>query len=153
MILAAGPQALFDEVHPALDRMAERVQFLGDRPDLAAVTKLCGNAFIIGISAVVADVLSIAHGAELSPGAALDVIGFFNPSAIISGRGKNMVMRNYAASFELSMARKDVRLMLETSGALPMAVLPGIAERMDTLIGEGQGAQDLAVLAKDAVPE
>jgi 3-hydroxyisobutyrate dehydrogenase-like beta-hydroxyacid dehydrogenase len=152
-ILAAGPQALFDAVHPALDRMAERVQYLGERPDLAAVTKLCGNAFIIGISAVVADVLAVAHGASLSPDAALDVIGFFNPSAIITGRGRNMAKRDYAASFELTMARKDVRLMLETVGDVPLSVLPGIASRMDALIADGHGEQDLAILGTDAVPQ
>ena len=32
------------------------------------------------------------------------------------------------------MARKDVRLMLETAGERPLAVLPGIAVRMDQLI-------------------
>ncbi|NBS60116.1 MAG: NAD(P)-dependent oxidoreductase, partial [Betaproteobacteria bacterium] len=31
------------------------------------------------------------------------------------------------------------------------AVLPGIAARMDTLIAEGEGMKDAAVLAKDAV--
>src|SRR6185295_2574578 len=59
-ILAAGPRTLFDEVQPAFARMAQRVDYLGERPDLAAVYKLCGNAFIIGISGVVADVLTIA---------------------------------------------------------------------------------------------
>src|SRR5215208_2928532 len=64
-ILAAGPRALFDEIQPALARMAQRVDYLGERPDLAAVYKLCGNAFIIGISAVVADVFAIAGAADV----------------------------------------------------------------------------------------
>jgi hypothetical protein len=49
------------------------------------------------------------------------------------------------------MARKDVRLMLETAGARPMAVLPGIAARMDALIAAGHGQQDVGVIAMDAV--
>jgi hypothetical protein len=50
------------------------------------------------------------------------------------------------------MARKDVRLMLETSGSRPMAALPAIAARMDQLIAAGYGAEDASVLAIDAVP-
>jgi hypothetical protein len=49
------------------------------------------------------------------------------------------------------MARKDVRLMLETAGERPLATLPGIAARMDELLAEGYGAEDLAVIGKEAV--
>ena len=62
-ILAAGPRALFDAVHEGLARMAPKVEYVGERPDAAAVLKLCGNAFIIGISALVADTLSVAGAA------------------------------------------------------------------------------------------
>ena len=49
------------------------------------------------------------------------------------------------------MARKDVRLMMETAGTRPLAALPAIAARMDELIAEGHGADDLAVMGKKAV--
>ena len=58
-ILAAGPRLLFDAVHADLAKMAARVEYFGERPDLAAVFKLCGNAFIVGINALVADVFKI----------------------------------------------------------------------------------------------
>jgi 3-hydroxyisobutyrate dehydrogenase-like beta-hydroxyacid dehydrogenase len=150
-ILASGPRALFDEVRPALEPMAERVEYFGDRPDVAAVMKLCGNAFIIGINGVVADVLSVATAAGIPAAQALGVTEFFNTNAIASGRGKSMVERKYAPSFELVMARKDVRLMLETAGKKPMSVLPAVAARMDDLIKAGHGQEDLAVMGLDAV--
>lgn len=40
--------------------------------------------------------------------------------------------------------------MLETT-RLPMSALPSIATRMDAMIAEGHGADDLAVLGRDAV--
>lgn len=150
-ILAAGPRPLYDAVKDALARMAAKVQYLGERPDLAAVYKLCGNAFIIGLNALVADVLSIAAASKVPPADALGVIDLFNPSAVIAGRGKNMIARDYAPSFELAMARKDVRLMLETAGGMPLASLPGIAARMDELLAAGRAADDLAVMGVDAV--
>ena len=149
-ILAAGPRALFDARKDELSRMATRVEFVGERPDLAAVYKLCGNAFIIGISALVADVFAIAGGANVSPTQAMRVLELFDPSAVIAGRGKSMAAGDFTPSFELTMARKDVRLMLETAGALPLAVLPGLAARMDELIAEGHGSSDLGVLGDES---
>ena len=150
-ILASGPRALFDRVKDALERMAPKVVYAGERPDLAAVYKLCGNAFIIGLNALVADVFSIAAGSQVPPSDALGILDFFNPSAVIAGRGKNMLAGDYSPSFELAMARKDVRLMIETAGDQPLATLPAIAARMDELIAEGHGAEDLAVMGRDAV--
>jgi 3-hydroxyisobutyrate dehydrogenase len=62
-----------------------------------------------------------------------------------------MAKGNFAPSFELAMARKDVRPMLDTAGDRPMAVLPGIAARMDQLIATGHGASDASVIGIDAV--
>ncbi|HVX38605.1 MAG TPA: NAD(P)-dependent oxidoreductase [Gemmatimonadaceae bacterium] len=150
-IMAAGPRALFDAIRPELERMAERVVYFGERPDLAAVYKLCGNAFIVGMSALVADVYSMASAADVDPASVLEILDYFNPASLISGRGRNMLARNYAPGFELAMARKDVRLMLETAKGRALGVLPGIAARMDQLIDSGHGNDDLAVLGVDAV--
>ena len=49
------------------------------------------------------------------------------------------------------MARKDVRLMMETAGEIPTGALAGMAARMDALIAEGYGDEDLAVMGVAAV--
>lgn len=151
IIMACGPRELFDRVQPALAKMADRVEYLGERPDVAAVYKICGNALIVGINATVADVFAVARGGHVSPADALKLFDFFNPASIVANRGKNMVERNFAPSFELTMARKDVRLMLDTADGVPLAVLPAVAKRMDDLIAAGHGQDDLAVIAKDSV--
>ena len=149
-ILVAGPAVLFEMVKPALERMAPTVHYFGERPDLAAVYKLFGNTFIIGVSALVADVFAVAVNAGVSPLESLNVLELVNPFTTIATRGRNMAAGNHAPSFELAMARKDVRLMIETAGALPLAALPSIATRMDVLIAEGHGEDDLAVLGTAA---
>ena len=151
-ILVSGPQQLFSAAREHLARMAARVEYYGERPELAAVYKLCGNAFLIGTNAVIADVFAIAAGSRVPPANALGILDFFNPSTIIAGRGKNMLAKNFAPSFELTMARKDVRLMIEAAGEQPLSALPGIARRMDALIAGGHGAEDLAAMGRDAVP-
>lgn len=150
IILVSGPASLFKEAQATLERMASRVLYFGERPDLAAVYKLCGNAFIIGSAALVADVFSVGRGAGVAPDDVLQILALFEGSSV-SARAKNMAAGEFAPNFELAMARKDVRLMIETAGPLPLAALPGIAERMDVLLADGYGAEDMAVLGVDAV--
>lgn len=149
IILASGPRALFDAVQPALARQATKVEYFGERPDAAAVFKLCGNAYLVGTGAVIADVLTIATSAGIGAADVMKLFDFFNPATIVTGRGKSMAAGDFTPSFELAMARKDVRLMIETAGAKPLAALPGIAERMDALIAAGHGGEDMGVLALD----
>jgi 3-hydroxyisobutyrate dehydrogenase len=80
----------------------------------------------------------------------LPVVELFNPASVITGRGRNMLAGDYTPNFELAMARKDVRLMLETAGDAPLSTLPGVAARMDELIARGHGGGDLAVMGIDA---
>jgi 3-hydroxyisobutyrate dehydrogenase len=56
-------------------------------------------------------------------------------------------------SWELSMARKDARLMMEEGDrrGVPLAMLPAIAATMDRYIAEGHGKEDWTVIAKDAL--
>jgi 3-hydroxyisobutyrate dehydrogenase-like beta-hydroxyacid dehydrogenase len=153
LMLATGPKALFDSVEPELARMTGRLEYMGERPDLAAVNKLLGNAMLIGLWAVMADVLTLAEACGVDAGDAIRLLGNLDLNAAVSRRGASMAKRDFAPTFELAMARKDVRLMLETSGNRPMAALPAVAARMDQLIAAGYGADDASVLAIDAVPK
>ena len=150
-MMVAGPKVLFERVQTALAAMTTRLEFMGERSDLAAVNKLFGNAMIIGMSAVMADILTMAQANAVDPQDAIKLLGLLDLNGMVAGRGVNMAKGNFAASFELDMARKDVRLMLETVGARPLAALPAIAARMDQLIAAGHGAKDASVLGIDAV--
>ena len=152
LMLATGPQAVFESVRAELAKMTGRLDYMGERADLAAVHKLLGNAMIIGITAVMADILTLAKACGVDAGDAVGLLGALDMNAIVARRGKSMATGDFTPSFELVMARKDVRLMLEASDGLPMAVLPAVAARMDELIAAGHGAQDSAVLAIDAMP-
>ena len=150
-MMVAGPRALFERVQDELATMTSRLEYLGERADLAAVNKLFGNAMIIGVSALMADILTMAQASSVDPQSAVKLLGLLDINAMVAGRGGNMAKGNFAASFELTMARKDVRLMLETAGDRPLAALPAIAARMDQLIANGHGALDASALGIDAV--
>ena len=151
VMLATGPKALFESVEAELARMTARLQYLGERTDLAAVNKLLGNAMIIGVCAVMADVLALAKACSVDAEDAIKLLGALDMNAMVARRGTTMATGDFTPNFELAMARKDVRLMLEASGDLPRAALTAIAARMDQLISAGHGAEDFSVLAIDAV--
>jgi 3-hydroxyisobutyrate dehydrogenase-like beta-hydroxyacid dehydrogenase len=151
-MMVAGPQALFEGVKADLAKMTGRLEYMGERADLAAVNKLLGNAMIIGIVAATADVYTLAKASGVDAGDAVKLLGNLDLNAMVAGRGANMAKGNFVPNFELAMARKDVGLMLEVGGDLPMAMLPAVAARMDRLIAAGHGAEDAGVLAVDAIP-
>ena len=150
-MLAAGPKALFERVQGELAKMTGRLEYLGERSDLAAVNKLLGNTMLIGSWAVIADVLTLARASEVAAEDAIKLLGLLDMNNVVALRGGNMAKGNFAPSFELAMARKDVGLMLEATGELALATLPSIAARMDQLLAAGHGADDASVLGIDAV--
>lgn len=150
-MMVAGPKALYDMVADDLAKMTGKVQYMGERSDLAAANKLLGNAMIIGLVGVMADVLTLAQASDLDAIDAIGLLSLLDLNAMVKGRGMNMAKGDFTASFELSMARKDVGLMLQTTGSRPMATLPAVAARMDKLIEQGHGAEDASVLGVDAV--
>jgi len=150
-MLISGPKAVFESVQNDLARMTGRLDYMGERPDLAAVYKLFGNAMFIGIRGLMADILSMAKASGVDPEDAIKLLGMLDLNAVVAGRGASMAKCNFAPGFELTMARKDLQLMLETAGNLPLAALPSLAARMDQLIADGYGAEDASVLAIDAV--
>ena len=69
-----------------------------------------------------------------------------------NGAGKSSIFKiitgEYEPNFTLDVARKDLRLMLETAGDAPTPMLTALAARMDEEIANGQGSEDFAVIGK-----
>lgn len=152
IMLAAGPTALFDQLKPALEKMTGTLWYLGERPDLAAVYKLFGNAMIFTIVGGLSDVLELGASMGVDARDVMALFSKFKPAGTIDFRGPKMANLDFNATFELVMARKDLRLMLESmSPDVKLSVLPGIATRMDDLLAQGLGEKDVAVLAQEAV--
>ena len=151
LILVSGPAAVFEAVQPALSRMTSEVWYLGERPDLAAAYKLFGNSMLFAINAGLTDVLAMARNIGVSGDEALALFSRFNTGMAIPMRGQKMVRQDFSPMFELAMARKDVRLMLESAGSLPLIVLPALAARMDEMIAAGHGKDDVAAIAAPVV--
>lgn len=147
LMLVSGPRREFDEVRSELEGMTGELWDLGERPDLAAAYKLFGNCMLFAISGGLADVIAMARANAIDPIEALSVFSKFQAGNIIQGRGPRMARGDVMPpSFEVAMARKDVRLMMEAAKQEPLIVLPNIAKRMDEVIAAGGGDKDLAAI-------
>ncbi len=154
LMLVSGDEAVVDGVRNWLEPMTGTVWYLGERTDAAAAFKLLGNLFLMFVNTGLADLLALAKAIDIPPSQAILLFQKFNPGAQAAKRMQRMIDAKFSEpSWELSMARKDVRLMLEEAAraGIPLAVLPAIAARMDQVIAEGHAHSDWSVLAKDAV--
>ncbi|MBM4060784.1 MAG: NAD(P)-dependent oxidoreductase [Planctomycetes bacterium] len=150
LMLLAGPKRDADELLPALQAMTGKVLYVGERPDLAAVLKLAGNSTFFALAAAMHDVLAIGRGAGVAPEVMLSLFDVFKPGAAMSFLGRRVLQAGTGpASFELTMARKDARLMLEAAGKQPTLLLPAVVAAMDRAIARGEGQADYAVFTKD----
>src|SRR5471032_2754377 len=151
IMLVSGPNAVFDDARVALEMMTGEVWYLGEQGDLAASYKIFGNSMLFVIAAGLTDVFAMANGLGIAPADALSVFSKFQPGGLITSRGDKMARGDFSASFELTMARKDMRLMIEAAAGQPLTVLPGIAKAMDDAIAKGHGQDDLGAIAAEVV--
>src|SRR4051812_1113725 len=114
IMLVSGDAARIEPLRPALSAMTGKLEYLGPRPEGAAAFKLLGNLFLMFLTTGLADMLALAKAMDVTPADASKLFDMFNPGATIGARMKRMTDAKFSEpSWELSMARKDARLMLE----------------------------------------
>ena len=147
LMLLSGPAADEAVLRPFLETMTGRVAYLGEEADKAAKLKITGNGLLIMLTAAMGDLFRMGAASGVSTDEILSLFDQFSPSASSMGR-RALTAGTAPVGFELTMARKDVRLMLETAGAAELTVLPAVARAMDAAIASGRGAEDFAVIGK-----
>lgn len=149
LMLLAGPAAEAPALTAAVAPMTGKVWHVGERPDLAAVYKIAGNSVFFAMAAAMADVLAIGAGAGVPAEQMLALFDVFKPGTALPFLGQRVAKAGAGpASFELTMARKDARLMQETAAGHRLLVLPAVAAAMDQALAQGRGDADYAVFTK-----
>ena len=151
LMLVSGEKSRHDTLLADLQKMTGNVVYMGEAPERAAAFKLFGNLTLIGIMGVLGDVNRLAHAVGIPTGEAFALFKHFNPGQMLPARAARIESGVFSpASFELSMARKDVRLMVEEAqrGGVELFVMPGVAALMDAAIARGEGALDAAAAAR-----
>lgn len=144
-MLAAGPEGVFRRVEDALALMTGKLMYVGDDPGRAAATKLVGNGMILSMVGGLADVFEVGKPHGIRRQDVLALFENFDVRNVFKGRGARMAEGEFEALWTLTMARKDLGLMLESAPEAP--VLGALAARADALITEGHGDADVGILA------
>jgi len=145
LMLLSGDKAICDAVTPLLEPMTGKLIYLGPQPERAASFKLFGNLTLIGLAGVLGDVCRLADAVGIPPAEAMGLFASFNPGAMLPARAAKIASGPYdQVSFEVAMARKDVRLMVEEAArhGVDLAVMPAVAALQDAAIARGEGALD-----------
>jgi len=153
-MLVSGDPEIISKIEPELAKMTGKVVQLGPQNNKAAGIKLIGNLFLMAMTAGIADALALAKALGDSPDDVAKLFDSWNPGAMVPARLKKITSGTFdQPSWELNMARKDARLMIEQAkqGNVKLMVIPSIAAEMDKWIDMGHGHNDWTVIAKDAV--
>jgi 3-hydroxyisobutyrate dehydrogenase len=153
-MLVSGDQELIASIEPELKKMTGQVVNFGTRNNAAAGMKLIGNLFLIAMTAGVADALSLAKALGIESSAVEQLFGAWNPAGMLPARLKKITSNTFdQPTWELNMARKDARLMMEeaAAGETHLMAIPAIAAEMDKWIADGYGQSDWTVIGKSAV--
>jgi 3-hydroxyisobutyrate dehydrogenase len=145
LMLISGNPAKIKAVMPELEQMTSKVVQLGDKPELAAAYKLFGNLTLIGIQGVIADMVRLAHAVGVAPSDAVSLFSQFNPGDGLPARAAKIAAGPYEpASFTISMASKDVRLMVGEAArhGVELGIMPLIANLYDKAIARGESSLD-----------
>ena len=154
LMLASGDKGRFDALAPALEKMTGKLTWVGPQEERAAGLKLIGNLFLMAMTTGLIDALALARATGIAAAEAGALFDLFNPGAAVPQRMKRILAADWShPSWELAMARKDARLMLEAAeaGGVALTLIPAIAAAMDAALARGEGHSDWTVLAKDHV--
>ena len=149
LLVYAAPAAEHAAIEADLAPMTCKVWCAGERADLAAVHKLAGNSLFFALAAAMGDVLAIGAGCGVTAEQMLAFYEVFKPGVALPYLGQRVARGGAGrASFELQMARKDVRLCQESAGVEPTLVLPAVAAAMDRGLAQGKAQNDYAVFTR-----
>jgi 3-hydroxyisobutyrate dehydrogenase len=153
-MMVSGDRELVARVTPLLTPMTGKLVDLGPRVDRAAAFKLVGNLLLMALAAGFVDMIALGRAMGLAPEDVRQLFDFFNPGASLPARFQRMVDAAYdQPSWDLAMARKDARLMLDEAAHAEheLRMLPVLVAQMDAMVARGFGEADWTVIAKDLV--
>ena len=146
----SGPRDAFDVAKAYLDVIGAGVSYVGEG-ELSRIAKIAHNVFLAVTIQSLAEVTILAQKAGMSRAAFLD---FLNKSVMGSmfSRYKTPALVNLdmSVTFTPPLLRKDIDLGLDAGKALdvPMPLTAITRDLVQTLIGNGYGAEDFAALIK-----
>lgn len=155
VVLASGPEPALQRCRPVFDAVASRTLRVGEA-GAATRAKLVVNSWVLGVTGLVAETISLAQSLDIDPAVFFDAVegGALDlPYARLKGRA--MIERSFDdASFRLSLARKDADLILAAADrvALDSPIMGAVAQRLQRAEETGHGEEDMAATYLASAP-
>ena len=152
-VLASGPEGARQTCEPIFDPFSQKVVWLGE---VGAGTrmKLVINSWLITLVEGLAESVALAEAIDVDPAEFLETISggpIDNPYA--QTKGRMMIERSFEPSFQLKLAAKDARLVLEAMERheIELPMLEAIKEQLERAAAE-HGDQDMAATYLASAP-
>jgi 3-hydroxyisobutyrate dehydrogenase len=147
VILASGPAEALDSCEQIFGALGQRTLRLG-RAGAGTRCKVVINNWIVGLTSVLAETISLAEALEVDPQRFLDAIeGGALDIAYAHMKGERMIERHFDdPDFKLKLARKDADLALAAAeeAGLETPVLRAVADRLVRAECGGHDDEDMA---------
>src|SRR5688500_17441224 len=132
-ITVGGPEALYDEIRPILDRIGNPF-FVGETPGAGQVAKLANNLLSLAAIAVTAEAMALAIKAGLDPARMIEVLnaGTGANSATRDKWPRAVLPRTFDFGFSAQLSLKDPRHALDDARAMGVPLPTG--ERLEALL-------------------
>jgi len=132
-IMVGGPEALYEEVRPILDRIGNPF-FLGETPGAGQVAKLANNLLSLAAIATTAEAMTLAIKGGLDPARMIEVLnaGTGANSATRDKWPRSVLPRTFDFGFSAQLSLKDTRLALAEARAMGVPLPTG--ERLEALL-------------------
>jgi 3-hydroxyisobutyrate dehydrogenase len=147
--IVSGDPALIERVRPVLDVVGTKTVVAGDQIGDASALKLACNAWIFAITAATGQSLALAAALGVDPALFLQAIdGGPANSQYAQLKGKAILAGDFAPSFGLDGARKDLALIAEAAeGAkVDASVIDGLRAVFDAASEAGHGGDDMSAV-------
>jgi 3-hydroxyisobutyrate dehydrogenase-like beta-hydroxyacid dehydrogenase len=132
-IMAGGPQALWGELEPLLERLGKPF-YMGETPGAGQVMKLANNLLSLAAIATTAEAMTLGIKAGLDPARMIEVLnaGTGANSATRDKWPRAVLPRTFDFGFSAQLSLKDTRLALEEARAMGVPLPTG--ERLAALL-------------------
>jgi 3-hydroxyisobutyrate dehydrogenase len=146
LVLASGDRAVEPRVAPVLDAIARKTVWLGPA-GLGSRAKLVANAWVTGLTGLIAETLALARTLGVDPRQFLELIqGGPLDSPYAQMKARAMLAGTFSPSFALRLAHKDVRLILEAAAGRPLPMLTALEQSFARAERDGHGDEDMAAI-------
>ncbi len=142
-IMVGGDPGAFDRSRGLFEVLGKRVTFMGPSGSGQA-TKLVNQVAVLGNLAATCEALRLGRAAGLDLPRAVDAVGGgAGASWQLANLGPKMIVGDFAPGFPVRLARKDLRLILETARELRVSLpLVALVEQLFSALAASGGTED-----------